>query len=221
MAERQLDQDSIIPAGASVRIWLEDVGEQRDWSGVVVSTERGMLSIRLKTSTDGPPSEGDDVSVYAQRDGVLTDFQARVEAYVEQPAPTLLLSVPTQVETESRRRFPRASVEIPAQYRLYPTESSGPHEWRDSLIVDISKGGAGVASDATSDDPQLLQLRFELPGKVRMDVDCLKRGLRPVEVEPYTGVMGLEFIMITLEQRKALGLFLTATSAKAQPREAG
>lgn len=212
MTSPQTGTANVDLTGLSVRIsTLENKG-QNIWSGVVLPVRGGVLPIQLNGTVHPEPWPGAGILVHGQKGGMLFDFSGEVKEFVTDPAPLLLLPVPQSVETRSLRRFDRAPLDVAAQCRWYGTASSEPNQPQDARIVDIGKGGAAIAIKEVPDDDRLLELELTIPGDFRVGAECVRRYAAATGTGDFPFRVGLEFIMISAQERKAVSLFVTSAS---------
>jgi len=214
MAVQQLETQSVIMPGTSVRV---SSGQgQQGWVGVVHALKHDMLCVRLNQWAERPPSAGAQVTVHAQKGGLMVDFVGQIDRYLSDPVPSLLLHVSPMVRTKSLRRSERVPVQVPASYRWYATQQPQPHEKREGQILNIGKGGVALAADHAPETERCLALEFVIPGDVRIDAECVKRYVRRGREANAAFVVGLEFFMIAPHQRKAIDLFTASTLTQRQ-----
>ena len=195
--------------GASVRLSGTPNDDQSVWLGVILAPEHGVLPIRLNAVSEHVPSPGAEVLVHGQKGGWAFDFVGKVADYALDPTPTVLLSAPERIEARSLRRFVRAAFHASGTCRWYAVDSSEPNAVQECVILDIGKGGVAVAAKAPPQGKHLVQLAFAIPGNVSVETECSRRHAESMSFEVDTVRIGLEFIMISPQAQKAVGLFAT------------
>jgi len=204
--DEQFDPTEILCPGACVRVVRQSSDDA--WSGTILPGTNGRLGIRLNERTERTLSSGDMVEVSTQRGGVICEFAALIREAVTDPAPGIVVSWPRHVEMRSLRRVPRADFETPAAYQWYATKSRTPRNPCIGRILNVSSGGAALMANGLNVDESLMRLRFEIPGYTVIDAECERRHCRRLPDGEQSGILGLQFIMIAAEERRALSQFV-------------
>jgi len=210
MAGQHLNADEFISPGTSIRMSLLDAQDKsQSWLGVVHSRDDGRVAVRLNAYSSSRPGKGVLLGAAVQRGGYTMEFEAKVEGFDSGKVPKLILSEPTNARWRSLRRYTRVSVGIPAAYRWYCTSSEEPYPQNEGLLLDISKGGAGLAVPEVPESETLVHVMVDLPdGGASVNAECVRRHTLDRDAGDMKKLVGLEFILISAPQRKAIEGFV-------------
>ena len=93
-----------------------------------------------------------------------------------------------------RRVHPRATVRLPAKFRLSAADT-----WTDALLHDLSSGGAGVLAQSTVSMHSEIELRFSIPDdtsedEIRLHGLVVRTSTPPGDSPGFRCVLGIHFL---------------------------
>ena len=207
MRQNALHPSEVMKPGLSVWVAATSSDKERMWPGTVVSLDRRVLTVQMNRPPAAPPQPRTTVMIHAQVGGLRIDFGGQVQRYAADPCPYLLITIPPRVEVRSLRRFTRAPLESPAHYRWYATQRAEPYPMEEGRLINVSRGGAALAVRQAPENERLIEVCFTVPPADPVDAECVKRHVRPNQGGDYPFVIGLKFVMILSNERKAIGRF--------------
>jgi len=213
MAAVELSLKDVLTPGVNVQAAFEADLVKHALTGTIVSSGDGQFTVRLNERPRRSPWPGDILAIGTQLEETFVEFEVAVQRCAPGPVPELVFPWPRKVRTRSLRRHPRVALKADASYRFYATCTPDPRPVQSGTVLDVSRGGLALEASDVPEGESMLRLDFQVPSQLQVTAECVQRHCVADPDGGKTYTLGLEFVMISPQERKAIDLFVSSTLA--------